>query len=59
MNKNLNIKRQYQIRKERTTQTYLAKRLGVTQSYISQILSGYRPMPKKYEEKLKKILNEN
>jgi len=55
----MNIKRQYKIRKERTTQTYLAKRLGVTQSYISQILSGYRPMPKKYEEKLKKILNEN
>lgn len=55
----MNLKRQYILLKKRSTQTYIAKRLGVSQSFISQILNGHRPIPKKYSEKLKKLINDN
>lgn len=52
----MNLKRQYILLKKRSTQTYIAKRLGVSQSYISQILNGHRPIPKKYSKKLQKLI---
>lgn len=58
ISKYMNIKRQYKLRKKRVTQTYIAQKLNITQGCVSQFLTGYRPIPKKYIKKLKNILNE-
>lgn len=41
------------IRAKFGTQTALAKHLGVCKSYVSEIVNGHRPIPKRVSEALK------
>ena len=38
-------------------QQTLARNLGVTQSYLSNMLSGYRPMTEKIKNEIQELLN--
>jgi len=51
------IKQQIIKRKNQHTQRALAKKLGCSEQYIGQILSGKRAMPKRFKSKIQKFIN--
>lgn len=43
-------------RKKTFNQEEIAKKLKVSQSFVSQMLNGKRPVPKKLQSKLQKLI---
>lgn len=46
------------IRKEKIDRRELAEKIGVSPSYLGQMLNGWTPMKEKYETAIKKELDE-
>lgn len=53
------IKKDLRKKKRAGTQKQLAEYLGVTEGYVSQILSGQKPISKHLETKFRKYINGN